>query len=258
MHLHERQHAGVCNATRGRGRSKLATKVAVDCLFPGQHLLWRCLVELGIIEHVQSILGNPQKLLCSTIRSHKFSVLLILFFPVLSGLCDRLVKRFDAISECLQFLGERGYGLCGVCNRGIQVLQVLLEALDLVLCSVKLSFTILLLVIVIELFLSKDSNKFVNEREHLVKAHLAPREGHSDQVEGGLAGLLHSCSQTLDHGRGLTLLRTPIRDCLQKAWAGQSLLEELQRVIIVQDFDCLRESQELCVASLGGFLPLRL
>mmetsp|Transcript_53268 Transcript_53268/g.124783 ORF Transcript_53268/g.124783 Transcript_53268/m.124783 type:complete len:344 (+) Transcript_53268:790-1821(+) len=180
---------------------------------------------------------------------------------LLSGLCGLrhgLVERLDAISQCLQLFGECGNGLRCIRDRGIEVLERLAKLFDLIVSGVELPLTIFLLVVIVQLLLAQDSNKVINEREDLLEAHLAARERHGDEVQSCLAALLCSHAQALHHGRSLPPLTLTICNQLQEAGAWQGLLEEFQRVIIIQDLDGFGDCQQLIVACLRGFLPLTL
>ena len=79
------------------------------------------LVQLWIAELVQSILCKFNEFLCRGITSHERCVVLVLFFPLLGCLSDRLVQRLDAVIERLNFSLGGCDGLLGINNRNLQI-----------------------------------------------------------------------------------------------------------------------------------------
>mmetsp|Transcript_53267 Transcript_53267/g.124778 ORF Transcript_53267/g.124778 Transcript_53267/m.124778 type:complete len:342 (+) Transcript_53267:790-1815(+) len=178
---------------------------------------------------------------------------------LLSGLCGLrhgLVERLDAISQCLQLFGECGNGLRCIRDRGIEVLERLAKLFDLIVSGVELPLTIFLLVVIVQLLLAQDSNKVINEREDLLEAHLLACKGDSDEVQGSTVGV--HCWCLLDEPECLLPDVAAVGFHLDEARAWQGLLEEFQRVIIIQDLDGFGDCQQLIVACLRGFLPLTL
>merc|ERR1719330_580858 len=90
------EHCNPCaRDTPGRRCRQSSSHVAVNAILGGQLRLWRRLVELGIVELIQSVLRKGKQLLSCAIRGDQRLVLCVLIFSLRCRLSDCQIQRPD-------------------------------------------------------------------------------------------------------------------------------------------------------------------
>merc|ERR1719324_396191 len=156
---------------------------------------WWWLVKFRVVKFVETILRNSDDLLCRIVICQCLHILFMLFFPVFSCLCHLLVKRLDAILECLYLVTQCGDALLIISNCLAEVRDRELQCLEVVLSLIDHLLAILLLVVVILLLLFKKCDHVRDHLENFFEADLLALECERDEVNAvvlliALVGLL--------------------------------------------------------------------
>mmetsp|Transcript_78354 Transcript_78354/g.253434 ORF Transcript_78354/g.253434 Transcript_78354/m.253434 type:complete len:528 (+) Transcript_78354:707-2290(+) len=195
-------------------------------------------MKLGVVELVEAVLGNAKELLRSRVLGHGGFVLLVLGLALIRGLDDGLIKGIDAGRQGSELLG-RGFdeglrlldGLLQV--RGVQV-----EFLIFVLIGVNIFLAIHLLVVVIDLLLTEQSDHLVNHGQHLVEVDLLAAQSQRDEVQ---AVVVAATERLNGHVAHLLVLDGH----LQERGARQGGFKKFKCIVIIQDLDGLSDRQSL-------------
>mmetsp|Transcript_151315 Transcript_151315/g.367548 ORF Transcript_151315/g.367548 Transcript_151315/m.367548 type:complete len:207 (-) Transcript_151315:939-1559(-) len=187
----------------------------------------------------------------------------MLILPLLRGLCHLLVQGLDPGLEGRDLISQ---GLDAILRRGNGVLLIghgPLQGLLLVITEVKLCDAVLLLVIVVGLLLLQDLHHVVDHLDDLVKGPLArrpfARQRQHQEFQAWLPRAISRPMGLLKRGQGSRADFLEVHAHLQEASAGsawQSLLEQFEGIVVVEDFDGLCKRYELIRTGLRALLPL--
>mmetsp|Transcript_4647 Transcript_4647/g.10508 ORF Transcript_4647/g.10508 Transcript_4647/m.10508 type:complete len:275 (+) Transcript_4647:352-1176(+) len=170
----------------GRGRwGCSAAKVDNDAVLPCKLTLGWGLVQRRVVELVEAVLGERQKLLGSGIRGHQVGEGLVLLLALLGGLSHGLVQRRHSGFQRSDLLLQGSDALSGRRDRRFLVRNSALEALLLVIGVIELHRAVLLLVVVICLLLFQGCGHVVDHGDDLLEAHLPAAKRERDEVEAG-------------------------------------------------------------------------
>mmetsp|Transcript_106220 Transcript_106220/g.342685 ORF Transcript_106220/g.342685 Transcript_106220/m.342685 type:complete len:339 (-) Transcript_106220:892-1908(-) len=245
--------AGVGDAALRPGFLYGAPHVLVDAVLLRELALG--LVRLRVVELHELALGNLQEALRGSVGSKDLGELCVLTLPRGRGLAHLLVKLLDAARERLDAPDDFCEVVLGVGDDGLLVGDAAHGVLDLVLCPVDLGQAEGPLVVVVLLLLAEEGGEVVDLGEQRVEADLAAAQGHLQEVEPRVpAGSLAQRRQCL-----VPSLATGDVN-LHKAHLGarERLFEELQRLVIIEDLDGLRERNHLLRLYVLVELPLSL
>merc|ERR1719395_357828 len=238
-----------------------------DLLLLRQLLLRRFLVHGRAIELHEPVLrfvNRLQRRVALLLENDEVRVLLL---ALLRGLGDGFVHSLDLLLQLRDLLRRRGALRRGLLDerlaRGDGLLGVFLlrAALFQVLVAERLRR------IVVSLLLLEDFLHTIDHRKHLREVNLLRLQADFKQFE------LRRVRRTLARHRGNHTANAGDdgrrRSLLQQAelprgsggchrFKGQGLLEEVQRVVIVQDLDRLADGGDLLCANLAALVPLLL
>merc|ERR1719305_524366 len=246
-----------CNARlRGGGLLRItrvgATRIDVDALFLRQlTALWR-LVHRRVVELVQAVLGDAQQLHSRVVLRRHRDELLVLGLARLRSLRDRLVERNNALLQSLDLLLQRRDAALHLLDGRRQTLQLVLQVDLLKLRRPELRLAPLLLRFVVLLLLTEQHHHVVDHLEHLVEVHLFALESKLDEAQ-----LLRVALHRVLHRRESLLPNASLGAHLQERRRRKRLLEQIQRIIIVQDLDRLLDGHELLRAPLHPRVVVR-
>merc|ERR1719353_556626 len=246
-----------CNARlRGCGLLRItgvgATRIHVDALFLRQLTALGRLVHRWVVELVQAVLGDAKQLHSRVVlRAHR-DELLVLGLARLRSLSDRLVERNDAILQRLDLLLQRRDAALHLLDGHRQTLQLVLQVDLLQLRRPELRLAPLLLCVVVLLLLAEQHHHVVDHLEHLVEAHLLALESKLDEAQ-----LLRVVLYRGLHRRESILANASLGAHLEKCRRRKRLLEQIQRIVIVQDLDRLLDGHELLRARLHPRVVVR-
>merc|ERR1719478_652240 len=241
VRLHQAD-ACTSDAGRRRGGCERAAHVQGDALLIGELPLRRRAVKLRVIKFLQAVLREQQDVLRGGEVRQVLDIGRVLLLPQLCRLCHRLVKRLDGVLKRFDLALERRDGPLLICDRLLEIRNVLLQGLLLVICCVELCQAVLLLRVVVRLFFREQCNKLVDHLDDLIEAHLLAPQREGQEVEARVVAL-----------RGLESGKRPLPNLargyphLQEAGGGggQRFLKQLERVVVVQDLDGVCQSYEL-------------
>merc|ERR1719412_2372235 len=210
----------------------LAAHVNCNSLLCRQLLLRRSHVQLWCVELCQSIPSHCKQLLSCCVGGHQFFVGRIFCLAVFSRLSNRFVQGFDAIHQCGNLLRQGLDHALGVLQSRAQEIHLPLQSFLLILEFVQLCLAISLLVIIRCLFFGKNSNHLINHTYHFVKRSLVSfAQSQSDEIKLRPSAMrlrkLQDCQCALFHRNAAGL-------CLDERWTWKCLLEEFERVVIIQ------------------------
>merc|ERR1719395_47443 len=238
-----------------------------DLLLLRELLRRRFLVHGRAVELEQSVLrfvNQLQRRVALLLENDEVRVLLL---ALLRGLGDGFVHSLDLLLQLRDLLRRRGALRRGLLDerlaRGDGLLGVFLlrAALFQVLVAERLRR------IVVSLLLLEDFLHTIDHRKHLREVNLLRLQADFKQFE------LRRVRRTLARHRGNHTANAGDdgrrRSLLQQAelprgsggchrFKGQGLLEEVQRVVIVQDLDRLADGGDLLCANLAALVPLLL
>merc|ERR1719405_264714 len=229
-----------------------ATRLHVDALFLRQLTALRRLVRRRVVKLVQAVLGDAQQLHSRVVLRRHRHELLVLGLARLRSLRDRLVERNDAVLQSLDLTLQRIDAARHLLDGRSHTLQLVLQVDLLVPGRFELRLAPRLLGIVVLLLLAEQHNHVVHHLDHLVEAHLLALKSKLDEAE-----LLRVfLRRVLDLREGL-VANVALGAHLQKRRRRKRLLEQVQRIVIVQDLDRLLDSDELLRASLHTRVVVR-
>mmetsp|Transcript_44638 Transcript_44638/g.95244 ORF Transcript_44638/g.95244 Transcript_44638/m.95244 type:complete len:245 (+) Transcript_44638:211-945(+) len=171
----------------------------------------------------------------------------MLLFTLLCRLSNSFVQVLDSLFQASN-------GFLGFLDLIVQVADLLvktflgvLQILHLILSLVELLVAVLFLRVIILLLLVESVLHLIDHLDDLVEAHLLALKSERNEVQMHAAAPLghntESLQRFLHQFRGSTLN-------LQQA--GNGFLEKLQSVIVVQNFDGVRDSEHLLRTSFLG------
>merc|ERR1719359_2132732 len=239
-----------CGLLRITGVS--ATRLHVDALFLGQLTALRRLVHRRVVELVQAVLRDAQQLHSRVVLRRHRHELLVLGLARLRSLRDRLVERNDAVLQRLDLILQRRDAALHILDGRRQTLQLVLQVDLLVPRRVELRLAPPLLRVVVLLLLAEQHDHVVDHLDHLVEAHLLALKSKLDEAK-----LLRVALQSVLHRREGLLANAFLGAHLQKRRRRERLLEQIQRIVIVQDLDRLLDSDELLRARLHPRVVVR-
>merc|ERR1719305_2061064 len=246
-----------CNARlRGCGLLRItrvsATRLHVDALFLRQLTALRRLVRRRVVELVQAVLGDAQQLNGRVVLRRHRHELLVLGLARLRSLRDRLVERNDAVLQSLDLILQRRDAALHILDGRSHTLQLVLQVDLLVPGRFELRLAPVLLGVVVLLFLAEQNDHVVDHLDHLLEAHLLALESKLDEAQ-----LLRVALRSVLHRRKGLVANASLRAHLQKRRRRKRLLEQVQRIVIVQDLDRLLDSDELLRATLHTRVVVR-
>merc|ERR1719453_2397114 len=253
----ESDHTRACNARlRGCGLLRItgvsATRLHVDALFLRQLTALRRLVHRRVVELVQAVLGDAKQLHSRVVLRRHRDELLVLGLARLRGLRDRLVERNDAILQRLDLVLQRRNAALHLLDGRRQTFQLVLQVDLLELRRPELRLAPLLLRIVVLLLLAEQHNHVVHHLDHLVEANLLALKSKLDEAQ-----LLRVLLRRVLNCRERIVANVALGSHLQKRRRRKRLLEQIQRIVIVQDLDRLLDGHELLRARLHPRIVVR-
>merc|ERR1719506_2590630 len=199
-----------------------------------------------------AVLGDAQQLNGRVVLRRRRHELLVLGLARLRSLRDRLVERNDAVLQSLDLILQRRDAALHILDGRSQTLQLVLQVDLLVPGRFELRLAPRLLGVVVLLLLAEQHNHVVHHLDHLVEAHLLALKSKLDEAE-----LLRVLLNRVLHGRESLLANASLGAHLQKHRRRKRLLEQVQRIVIVQDLDRLLDSDELLRATLHTRVVVR-
>merc|ERR1719313_1013886 len=256
-HLREDRHTRTGDAARRarglglRDAGVRAAGVHVDLLLGRERPLRGRHVEVRVVELVEAVLRNLEKLESGVVlrgRRHELLVLVLaLSRPILHG----LVCLLDALLQNRELVDERGDARFRLGDLGLEAADTALQVLLRVLRGVELGRAPLEVRVVVLLLLAELRDQLVDHLDDLLEADLLAAERHRDEREIR-AALLHLLQGR--EGLGAEVL-VAVRE-LEERRRGQGLLEEVERVVVVENLDGLRDGHELERPSLHTLFVL--
>merc|ERR1719506_1472144 len=229
-----------------------STRLHVDALFLRQLAALRRLVHRRVVELVQAVLCDAQQLHSRVVLRRHRDELLVLGLARLRGLRDRFVERNNAVLQRLDLVLQRRDAAFHVIDGRRQTLQLVLQVHLLVLRRFELRLAPLLLRIVVLLFLAEQHDHVVDHLDHLVEAHLLALERKLDEAQ-----LLRVALRRVLHRREGLVANVALGTHLKQRRRRKRLLEQIQRIVIVQDLDRLLDGDELLRARLHPRVVVR-
>merc|ERR1719379_927399 len=250
-------NARACNARlRGCGLLRITgvgtTRLHVDALLLRQLTALGRLVHRRVVELVQAVLGDAKQLHSRVVLCRHRDELLVLGLARLRSLCDRLVERNNAFLQRLDLVLQRRDAALHLLDGRRQTLQLVLQVDLLKLRRSELRLAPRLLRVVVLLLLAKQHNHVVDHLDDLVEAHLLALESKLDEAQ-----LLRVALRRVLHRRERIIANVALCAHLQERRRRKRLLEEIQRIIVVQDLDRLLDSDELLRARLHPRVVVR-
>merc|ERR1719274_53892 len=257
--LAERRDARARNTSLGSRSLLSITRIRtaglhVDALLLSELTPLRRLVRSRVVELVQAVLRHAKQLHRGGVLGSNRGGLRVLSLARLRRLSDRLVQSHDAIAESLELVPELGDALLHLLDRGLQAIDLALELTLLVLRLVELGLAPLLLLLVLLLLLLQQDDHVVDHLDDLLEPSLLPHERKLDQTD--LRRVLRVL-QVRERREGL-VAHVAVVGHLEQARRREGLLEEIQRIVVVQDLDGLRDGDHLFRAALLARLVVRL
>merc|ERR1719269_522914 len=229
-----------------------ATRLHVDALLLRQlAALWR-LVHRRVVELVQAVLCDAKQLHSRVVLRRHRHKLRVLGLARLRSLRDRLVERNDAVLQSLDLILQRRDAALHIFDGRRQTLELVLEFNLLVLRRFELRLAPLLLGVVVLLLLAEQHDHVVDHLDHLLEAHLLALKSKLDEAQ-----LLRVALRSVLHRRKGLVANVALGAHLQKRRRRKRLLEQIQRIVVVQDLDRLLDSDELLRARLHPRVVVR-
>merc|ERR1719379_1068221 len=246
-----------CNARlRGCGLLRITgvrtTRLHVDALFLRKLTALGRLVHRRVVELVQAVLCDAQQLHSRVVLRRHRDELLVLSLARLRSFRDRLVERNDALLQRLDLVLQRRDAALHLLDGRRQTLQLVLQVDLLELRRPELRLAPLLLRIVVLLLLAEQHDHVVHHLDDLVKAHLLALESKLDEAQ-----LLRVALRRVLNRREGLVANVALAAHLEKRRRRKRLLEQVQRIVIVQDLDRLPDRDELLRASLHPRVVVR-
>merc|ERR1719313_1409583 len=251
---------GDARASNARLRSRSFLRVTrvsttglhVDALFFRQLTTLRGLVNRRVVELVQAVLCDAKQLNSRVVLRRHRHELLVLGLARLRGLRHRLVERDNAVLQSLDLVLQRRDAALHFLDGRRQALQLVRQVDLLVIRRFELRLAPLLLGVVVLLLLAEQHNHVVDHLDHLLEAHLLALEGKLDEAQ-----LLRVALRSVLHRRKGLVANVALGAHLQKRRRRKRLLEQIQRIVVVQDLDRLLDSDELLRARLHPRVVVR-
>merc|ERR1719379_2786001 len=229
-----------------------ATRLHVDALFLRQLTALGRLVHRRVVELVQAVLRDAQQLHSRVVLRRHRHELLVLGLARLRGLRHRLVQRHDAVLQSLDLILQRRDASLHLLDGCRQTLQLVVQLDLLVIRRLELRLAPLLLRVVVLLLLAEQHDHVVDHLDHLLEAHLLALESKLDEAQ-----LLRVLLRNVLNRRESLVANVALGTHLQKRRRRKRLLEQIQRIVIVQDLDRLLDSDELLRARLHPRVVVR-
>merc|ERR1719353_902000 len=229
-----------------------ATRLHVDALFLRQLTALGRLVHRRVVELVQAVLRDAQQLHSRVVLRRHRHELLVLGLARLRGLRDRLVQRHDAVLQSFDLILQRRDAALHLLDGRRQTLQLVLQIYLLIPGRFELRLAPRLLRVVVLLLLAEQHDHVVHHLDHLLEAHLLALESKLDEAK-----LLRVLLRSVLNRRESFVANVALGAHLQKRRRRERLLEQVQRIVIVQDLDRLLDSHELLRARLHPRLVVR-
>merc|ERR1719221_349776 len=183
----------------------------------------------------------------------------MLLSPLFRRFSHRLVQSLDSITKASDLVRDLSDAFLLLRDRSLEVRNITLVTFLLVIRKVQLLSTIFFLVVVVLLLASEDIDHVVDHAHYFPEAHLLALDRQRDEVK--LRAALPILPLRLaDLAQGARPLAATAGLHLDQARAGarQRLLEELERVVIVEDFDGLSQRNEFLGAYFNVLVVLLL
>merc|ERR1719311_1499566 len=256
------------NVLRRRGSDHVRpARCGKDLLLLRQLLLRRLLVHSRAVELEKAILRLLDQLegrVALLLENQEVRVLLL---ALLSSLSDRFVQSLDLLLKRPDFVGRCGALRRGLLDEGLARSDGLLRVFLLSRALGQIFVAERLRRVVVGLLLLEDFFHTIDHGEHLREVDFLCLQAELEQLELRLVRrtLARHCRDHVanagDDGRRRALLQQAE---LPRGRGGghrfkrQSLLEEVQRVVVVQDLDRLADGGDLLGANRTTFGPLLL
>mmetsp|Transcript_39077 Transcript_39077/g.72804 ORF Transcript_39077/g.72804 Transcript_39077/m.72804 type:complete len:221 (-) Transcript_39077:950-1612(-) len=212
-----------------------------------------------MVELEQPVFGHEQDVLGGRLLLQELLILLMLLLPHLCGFGDTLVQRCHTSLKGLDLLLVGLSSLLRSCNGLLQGLDLVAQSLGLARVLECLLLAVVLLVIVVRLLLFHKGGHVVDHLHDTGEVHTLVGQGQHDKVDVGPVrdGLrTHLLGVALQDRECLAPdLRRGVLE-LQQARTWQSLLEEAEVFIAVQDLDRFLNGHQFLIASLLANIPL--
>mmetsp|Transcript_29921 Transcript_29921/g.67889 ORF Transcript_29921/g.67889 Transcript_29921/m.67889 type:complete len:236 (-) Transcript_29921:817-1524(-) len=183
--------------------------------------------------------------------------------PLCGCFRHRLVEILDARSQSCNLFSQGGDSVLGGSNCAVFVRHLTLQAFLLVIGEIELIPAVLLLVVIPVLFLDQNLDHLIDHFENLVESSrcqrpLATQRQHKE-VQAGVSVVTSSLTCSTDHSQSPTPHSGSANADLNKAgpWAWKGLLEQLQSIVIIQNFDRVSQRNLLLRTGLRALLPFR-
>merc|ERR1719353_60695 len=253
----ESDNTRACNARlRGCGLLRItgvsATRIHVDALLLRQLTALGRLVHRRVVELVQAVLGDAKQLHSRVVLRRHRHELLVLGLARLRSLRDRLVERNNALLQRLDLVLQRRDAALHILDGRRQTLQLVLQVDLLQLRRFELRLAPRLLRLVVLLLLAEQHNHVVDHLEDLVEAHLLALKSKLDEAQ-----LLRVALRRVLHRRERLVANVALGAHLKERRRRKRLLEQIQRIVIVQDLDRLLDGHELLRARLHPRVVVR-
>merc|ERR1719243_93987 len=264
--LREHRDASPRNASlRRRGLLRVArvhtARRNEDALLLRQLTALRGLVQVRAVELVQLVLRRLHQLRRRLVLGLRLDEGRVLLLALLRGLGNRLVEGLDLGLKSLDLARKRRHRRRHLLNGRRKARNRLLRVLLLRRRLLELSVAEVLLRVIIGLLLAKHVDHAVNLRRHLREIHGLALQRRRNQAQLRLVRAAHLRKRHQHALRAKHVRR--LRALLQEAHARlaerrRRLLEEVQRVVIVQDLDRLADRIHLLRAHRLALAPGRL
>merc|ERR1719355_248479 len=229
-----------------------------ELLLVRQLTLRRLLVEVRAVELVQLVLRLLDQLHRRAVLRLESQEGTVVFLALLSGLRNRLVKRLHIRLQGGNLLRESRARRRHILDRRLARRDGRLRGSLLLLALRQVLVAEGLLLVIVRLLLAQHGHHAVNHGQNLREVNLLRLQAKLDERELGVVSAALQAREELaraeHHGRRRALLEEAHRGLRQR----QGLLEEVQRVIIVEHLDRLRDRRDLLRAHLRALSPFLL
>merc|ERR1719159_742341 len=237
---------------RGAGRRE-------ELLLVRQLLLRRLLVEVRAVELEQTVLRLLDQLHRSVVLRLERQELAVLLLTLLRRIGDRLVERLHFRLQGRNLLRKRPARRRHLLDRSLAARDRILRARLLRLALGQVLVTEVLLRVVILLLLAQHGHHAVDLGKNLrevdrLRLQAVLDESQLSLVRPHLLEGLHDTAGLERSRRGRLLLQEAHRHLRER----QRLLEQVQRIIVVEDLDGLADRGNLLAAHLAALRPLLL
>mmetsp|Transcript_54079 Transcript_54079/g.118543 ORF Transcript_54079/g.118543 Transcript_54079/m.118543 type:complete len:265 (+) Transcript_54079:493-1287(+) len=203
---------------------------------------------LRVVKLFQTLSGKSQQLNSCAVLSRLLDVSFVLGLALLCRFVHSHIQIFNTLFQVLDQFRRRFDGFLQITCPHVEVLTLMLQLFPLVLGLVQLSITILLLRIVVRLLELESLDHILHHLDDLVEVSVSPLHSHRNQIQPR-TGPLPPARRTECPQRPL-LDSALLRPQLQQTGLWKSLFKELQRLIRIQNLDCVGNRQQLIGPSL--------